>query len=52
VFPLALIPTFVVPLGALLHLLSMRKLRTERLRLPTVPEWSVAVPAAAEGARP
>lgn len=52
VFPLALIPTFVVPLGALLHLLSIRKLRTERLRLPTVPEWSVAAPAAAEGARP
>lgn len=30
VFPLALIPTFVVPLGATLHLLSLRKLWDER----------------------
>ncbi len=37
-FPLALIPTFVVPLGVVLHLLSLRKLWLERGRAGSTAE--------------
>ena len=46
VYPLALIPTFVVPLGAALHLLSMRKLATERFPSATAPPTPTAPPPA------
>jgi len=46
-FPLVLIPTFVVPVSVLLHVVSLMKLGRGRARLPQTPR-SESVPAARE----